>query len=128
MSDCESIPFVDHKMLLDDAEERIAELEAENAELRKHPERLDRLHGPMVRFVRLAMRATFDGCDYDGGQMQDDLHRLGLLEEKTMTEPCGEICACADVGEDFPTLCYRIIPEFLEAEAALEAAEGDSKQ
>jgi len=35
MNDCESIPFEDHKQLLDDAEERIAELEAENKELRK---------------------------------------------------------------------------------------------
>jgi len=35
MNDCESIPFEDHKQLLDDAEERIAELEAENKDLRR---------------------------------------------------------------------------------------------
>jgi len=34
MSDCESIPFEDHKQLLDDAEQRIAELEARLAEAR----------------------------------------------------------------------------------------------
>jgi len=94
-------------------EGRIAELEAKC-------ERLEKLHGPMVEFTELAMRTAFDGCDLDGGYIQGRLHELGLLEEKTMSKPCDQWCDCAASGADFPTQCYRIIPEFIEAREALQ--------
>lgn len=49
---------------------RIAELEALNSRLAK--------------FFRTAIQCSFDGCDYDGGSMQDDALALGLIVE---TEP-----------------------------------------
>lgn len=84
-------------------------------DLKAENERLWALHGPMLRFVNKAIEICFDGCDYDGGQMQEDLHKFGLLEQQAMHEPCGEGCMCADLGADFPAECYRIIPAFLEA-------------
>jgi hypothetical protein len=85
----------------DSLESRIADLEA--------------LATPLVQFVDKALRVSFDGCDYDGGSIQDDLHRLGLLEEKTMTEPCGDVCDCAELVGEFPTQCYRITPQLMRA-------------
>jgi hypothetical protein len=55
-------------------------------------------------------------CDnLDGGDLQDMAEQQGLIVQTTMHEPCGEICACADVmGSDgFPLTCYRYV-EWLE--------------
>ncbi len=43
---------------------------------------------------------SLDGCD-----IQDFGVKHGLLVKFTATEPCGEDCACAEVG--LPTECYR---------------------
>lgn len=39
----------------------------------------------------------------------------GVLVEVTVTEPCGDNCECAEVS-DFPLTCYRLAPEFADAE------------
>lgn len=46
--------------------------------------------------------------DVDGGYLQRRATECGLLEERTMSAPCGEQCACAEVlsDEEFPTVCY----------------------
>ena len=69
----------------DDARER------EVAELRK--------------FAQLIMQAWQDG-GIDGGDLQDIAIGCGLLKPTEMTEPCGEVCICAEV-DDFPATCYR---------------------
>jgi len=56
--------------LLGHAERRIAELEALNSRLAK--------------FFITAIHCSFDGCDYDGGSIQEDALELGLIVE---TEP-----------------------------------------
>ena len=50
-----------------------------------------------------------DGCD-----LQDALHRCGLLYEVEVTEPCGEFCECMDYG-DFPMQCYRTHPSLIDS-------------
>jgi hypothetical protein len=49
-------------------------------------------------------------CDQiDGGDLQEHAEKLGLIEKTTVTEPCCENCACADVWDEFPVECYRYV-------------------
>lgn len=58
----------------------------------------------LIEFVRWAItKSAFEGCDLDGGDVQDEAVRLGLLRQVRATEPCGEVCACFD----FPQTCHR---------------------
>lgn len=43
--------------------------------------------------------------DLDGGSAQDAMERCGVIERRTVTEPCGEACVCVEYGE-FPHDCY----------------------
>lgn len=63
----------------------------------------------LIEFARWAIsESSFQGCNLDGGDIQDKAHELGLLVEATIAEPCSEEhCACADAGADFPTTCFR---------------------
>jgi hypothetical protein len=107
----ELLPFVcEHP---ENSAYRIAELQAE-------VERLRALHEPMLRFVLGATDIAWEGCDYEGITIQDDLHRFGLFDMRVMDEPCGEICACADLALGFPTECYRLTPALIEARDALQ--------
>lgn len=45
--------------------------------------------------------------DLDGGWLQDKAIECGLLEEATVSAPCGENCRCAEYG-DFPQRCLRL--------------------
>lgn len=45
--------------------------------------------------------------DIDGGAIQDEAERLGLLVRVQVTEPCGERCHCAEY-DDFPQECLRL--------------------
>jgi hypothetical protein len=47
------------------------------------------------------------GSDIDGGWLQDKAEEFGLLKRVTVTEPCGEICSCAEY-DDFPQECLQI--------------------
>lgn len=51
--------------------------------------------------------------DVDGGSAQDAMERFGVIVKRTVTEPCGEACVCADYGE-FPHDCY-VFPEAIRA-------------
>jgi len=75
MNDCESIPFEDHKQLLDDAEERIAELEAENRRIKK------------LLIAALGRKHALDcGCmmEQEGGHKGDGSCSCGLDEALTV--------------------------------------------
>lgn len=54
---------------VDELEKRLAAAEAMNKKLAK--------------FFVGAIQCSFDGCDYDGGGMQDDALAIGLIEECT---------------------------------------------
>lgn len=45
--------------------------------------------------------------DVGGDFIQETGARCGLLEEKTMTEPCCDTCVCAELT-DFPAQCFRL--------------------
>jgi hypothetical protein len=63
----------------------------------------------LIDFARwVIMEHRQDCADIDGGSIQDKLVEFGLLAEVTVTEPCGENCACVEYG-DFPQTCLRVI-------------------
>jgi hypothetical protein len=43
--------------------------------------------------------------DIDGGSIQAQLVKLGLLETREVTKPCGKMCVCGP-SEKFPVTCY----------------------
>lgn len=53
----------------------------------------------------------------DGGTLQDIAEKHGVLLPHSVTERCGDNCACADYAE-FPTTCYRMNPELQSADGA----------
>lgn len=59
-----------------------------------------------VGFANEILRIAWDGNDIDGGTAQELADKYGLIQEVTVTEPCGEHCQCAELAE-FPTKCYR---------------------
>lgn len=79
-------------MTIAQLEARVAELALENTSLRAFAQ------------------GVMEGWPQDDGigacELQEIATMHGLLVKQTMTEPCGESCACAEVGE-FPTECYR---------------------
>jgi hypothetical protein len=46
-----------------------------------------------------------DPADVDGGTLQDLAVKAGVLEARQVTEPCGESCMCAEVGQ-IPGECF----------------------
>ncbi|TWG87877.1 hypothetical protein L602_001500000100 [Cupriavidus gilardii J11] len=62
---------------------------------------LSRLHG----FARHVLAAVESGS-LDADRVRAAAVRFGLAEEVTMTERCGETCACATLF-DFPVQCVR---------------------
>ncbi len=58
--------------------------------------------------------------DIDGGAAQNEAIRLGLLEYVTVTEPCGDTCACTDyyAHDEWPHQCLR------ETDAAIARTKG----
>ncbi len=51
--------------------------------------------------------------DIDGGTAQDEAIACGVLETRTVTEPCGDSCVCVGI-DDFPLECY-LIPDNVSA-------------
>lgn len=45
--------------------------------------------------------------DLDGGWIQEEAARLGVLVPVERTEPCGDTCVCAEYA-DPPFTCYEI--------------------
>lgn len=60
------------------------------------------------QFVNWAVGEVWQGRDISGGDAQDKARDLGLIDEVTVTEPCGDMCNCGDGG--FPATCYRLGP------------------
>lgn len=50
-------------------------------------------------------RTSLGPGDIGGDFIQESAFKHGLLEKRTVTEPCCDNCPCADVG-NFPTQCY----------------------
>ena len=62
----------------------------------------------LIEFALWAIRQQREHCmDLDGGDVQDKLEELGLLERVTVAESCGDHCRCAEYG-DFPQDCLRL--------------------
>lgn len=71
----------------------------------------------LIAFASWAIREHRQdgGCDIEAGSVQDELERLGILENA----PCGEHCTC----DDFPGMCLALAPGIEARLAALTAAE-----
>lgn len=52
------------------------------------------------------------GDDLHGGEAQDQMKALGILETIDVIEPCGEDCSCAEYGP-FPQQCLMLTGEAL---------------
>lgn len=52
--------------------------------------------------------------------LQDEALKRGLMIEVEVTEPCGEFCACAELGEGFPMTCLKYGPALLSPHAGEE--------
>lgn len=70
-----------------------------------------RSHGaaltPLERFGLAVLEESRNEIgDVDGGWLQEEAVKLGLLVSVHVTEPCGEGCRCAEYG-DFPQDCLR---------------------
>lgn len=83
---------------------RIAALEAENAQM-----------AALAKFGLACLIESRDSLgDLDGGWIQDEAVRCGLLIETTVHAPCGDECLCAESG-DFPMRCYKYSDEIRAA-------------
>jgi len=67
--------------------------------------------------LRAAIRELFRGWpepaieNMDGREVQEFGERYGILVPVVVAEPCGDYCNCGEYG-GFPTICYRLAPEF----------------
>ena len=64
-------------------------------------------HDKLARFGAAVLKACRipEIGDLDGGDLQDMALKAGVLETRTVTEPCGEGCTCADY-DGFPLDCH----------------------
>lgn len=60
--------------------------------------------------------------DIDGDDIQEIAVACGLLKTSEATQACGDDCACADEGADFPLTCYRLTNTYARALRADRAA------
>lgn len=77
MSDCESIPFEDHKDLLSAAEDRIAELEAERDALRAEVAKLQLEKAKLIGLCKDTINEVVDWAGYAPVYFQ---YKHGLAE------------------------------------------------
>lgn len=62
--------------------------------------------------------------DIDGGQVQALALQYGLIEEREVTEPCGEGCTCAEVVDVWPVeCCFNTDAGRIALDAAIAAKE-----
>lgn len=71
-------------------------------------------------FAAASMGSFFAGCDLPHPDLQSYAVEVGLLRPEMMPAPCGDDCACADLGLAFPALCYRGTPMLERCRAALK--------
>lgn len=65
---------------------------------------------PIAKLARFGLavhkEARMDGgCDIDGGRLQELAVNAGVLQERRVTEPCGDGCVCAYAG-GLPGECF----------------------
>jgi hypothetical protein len=76
----------------------------------------------LARFGALVLQShrgpSCEVGDVDGGTLQEHAVAAGVIEPRTVTEPCSECCVCAP---DFPTECYFTAPDVL---AVLRSEQG----
>lgn len=75
-----------------------------------------------VHFAGLVLKEhRGDGycANIDGVVLQEHALKAGMLEERTVTEPCGLGCECQTCGSEFPTKCYFVTEA---GRAAIEVA------
>lgn len=57
-------------------------------------------------FAQKAMGA-WPECGLDGFDLEEYAQEFGLIRSTRVESPCGEGCACAEAGADFPNDCYH---------------------
>jgi hypothetical protein len=71
----------------------------------------------LLAFARAVLEGWPEGAP-DACELQDIAVSAGLLVERTVTEPCGESCACAEYYDQADweegQTCYRRAPWLLE--------------
>lgn len=85
---------------------------------------------PLIRLGLAALEACRDGCDYDGGDIQDDALTFGVVSKVEVGEGryCSEGCRCEEYGADY---CYRYTPETVRLRAlaaALNITQGGERE
>lgn len=65
---------------------------------------------PAERFAASIIRPLLRGdiSQLDGFDIEEMARTAGLLARTTVAEPCGDGCACAEHGAEFPTACNRL--------------------
>lgn len=61
-------------------------------------------------FANAMIDIALEGCDADGGHIQELAIKHGLLKPEQRTERCGDTCSCAEYA-DFPVECFRKVKE-----------------
>lgn len=80
------------------------------------------LYHAAVMLADDVINAAFEGGSLDGGEVQDQAVKYGLLTERKMDEPCSPSCLCAENSVDFPThCCQKNYIELRRAAVALAA-------
>lgn len=96
---------------------KIADLERELAEARR-----DAIHRLAAFGWACLQEHRQEMADIDGFAAQELALKAGVIEEREVTEPCGDNCVCAEVA-DFPTRCYFIAEDCRRAMGTEPAAE-----
>jgi len=73
---------------------------------------------PLARLGLAALDACHEGGDYDGGDIQDEAEKVGVVKPEPANAPCGDNCLCAEYGSD---ICYRDTPATTAARAIIAA-------
>lgn len=76
--------------------------------------------GKLARFADSCAEASFDGCDIDGGTIQEWMEGEGLLVRRPdLVVPCGEFCSCSEsMGEGQQCDSLFLSAEFKQALSA----------
>lgn len=61
-------------------------------------------------FANAMIDIALEGCDADGGHIQELAIKHGLLKPEQRTERCSDACSCAEYA-DFPVECFRKVKE-----------------
>lgn len=100
--------------------DRVAKVRAEYDERTRNRAKRERQESATEALAKLGawvlQQSRDDFGDVDGGSIQDKAIELGLLEAIKVSQPCGELCRCAEY-DDFPQTCLRLTPLAILEEA-----------